>query len=176
MPWRMYRAYRVSCARLACSPPVMIVAIVLFVLILLGGKSVHGNGRGIMHAADCAGALALVAVAAGLLLHAARTVARATGQHADPGTFPVRAPAQDRLLPVPAPVTGRVNQKALELARRMRPEPVTVPADEDDQAPEIPADAPAMADEADLLEAGDLGVVISEHGTIYELAKPGTGS
>lgn len=159
---RMYRAYCRSVVKgqVSCDPRVLIIGIVVVLTLVLGaGNGLRGHGNGIMHVLDCAGAFALTMAAAGLLILAVRAVAAASGHHADPATLPVQAPPRACSVPVPParPVPAPSRGEPVYSLTLRPPGP----------------EAAAMAAEADAISAGDLDVLVSARGTIFELDETG---
>jgi hypothetical protein len=154
---RIYQAWCRSSARMACNPWVLVIGAAVVLSAVMGGRNkIAGHESGVMHVLAGLAALALTAVAAVLLTWAARTVAAASGHHADPATISVQAPAGVKPVTVPAPqaMPARPGEPAYTL--RIRP-----------PDPE----AEAMAAEADALRDERVVPVVTTGGTLYETAR-----
>ena len=188
---RLYAAWCRSCGQANCDPR----AIGVCLLILAGAYGArqltvqHENT--IMHGLRIAAASIMAMAAAVLLLWAMRMVMRATGQHHAPAC----AIPRRKIRTAPVPPAGTIPVPADVPAGytwRIRPpeqEPVTEPVEEPAASPEpelLPwaagggksdlitphvADMTAMAAEAEALEHGDLDVLVSPAGTIFEKGK-----
>jgi hypothetical protein len=154
----LYRAYCRAAAQASCNPAVMAGGIFLLVMAYLVSTWVYTHQHALLVAMREAAAVVLCGVAFALIGQALRMVMTARGTHYS---------YQLRVIPVPEPVT--VADTTSE------PVPVRVPSRGGEPAFSYtlkPAEAAAMAADADALAGGDMDVVVHK-GDIYELAGAG---
>lgn len=183
---RVRQRYSGWCQRQAsaarCSPLVTGVAGAFVLVVVLGGYAeIRVHLAGFLQGVRDVAAMAACTVALVLARGAMRVVAGVPQPPAPEYESPVILAARGDALAdawCELPATREEAEAALDAlragcaARQALPVPVPVLADEDGQAPEVPEGAPGMAAEAEALADGLLGVVVSAHGTIYELAEP----
>ena len=137
-----------------CSPLAVIFAVLLLAaayLAVSAGQSVSAHKAAILAVLHDVAAVALVLAAAGLLAVMTRRIAACEGRHTD-------------VLPGDEPEPVTVPRKPAKAADPAEPGTYTWQI--------RPADAAAMAADADAFADTETGVVVSEHGDIYELAGP----
>ena len=188
---RLYAAWCRSCGQANCDPRAIGVCLVIFAVAFGIGPAIARHESAIVHGIRIAAASILAVTAVMMLLWAMRMVMRATGQHHAPACAIPRR--KTRTVPVPPagtiPVPADVPAGYTWRIRPPEQEPVAEPVEEPAASPEpelLPwaagggksdlitphvADMTAMAAEAEALKHGDLDVLVSPAGTIFEKGK-----
>jgi hypothetical protein len=178
----VYRAYCRSATQANCAPWVMALAVFLMLALVIGvDRFVAQHLPQIIAAARDAAAVVLCAIAAALLARTATAVAKARGSH-----YSYRLRTISKPVPAPGrfvigehadgtPATADVTPQPVRVTRPGQPaysytlhEPLEHVPGKSDLVTPVAADMAGMSADADALRDGDMDVLVSPRGSIFE--------